>query len=108
MRPQDDRSQQLSLGLCCHDNGIRQAEDTPFELFVAESVQLVSFQKHWRSPTTLERRTGDVPRWLLLQLHDSGRPWNRRMRRAYRDLKHDSRTCMCSSTEISLTTTPMT
>jgi len=29
----------------------KQAEDTPFGLFVAENVQLVSCQKHWRSPT---------------------------------------------------------
>ena len=35
----------------------KQAEDTPFGLFVAENVQLVACQKHWRSPTRLERRT---------------------------------------------------
>src|SRR6218665_4217362 len=49
----------------------KQVEDTPFGFFVAESVQLVSCQKHWRSPTTLERRTEDVPRWLLLPLHEA-------------------------------------
>jgi len=32
----------------------KQAEDTPFGLFVAENVQLVSCQKHWWSPTRLE------------------------------------------------------
>src|SRR6218665_3975536 len=60
MRPQDDRSQQSILGLCDQDSGI-----------VAEYVQIVSCQKHWRSPTTLERCTEDVPRWLLLPLHEA-------------------------------------
>src|SRR6218665_1893849 len=60
MRPQDDRSQQSILGLCDQDSGI-----------VAENVQVVSCQKHWRSPTTLERRIEDVPRWLLLPLHEA-------------------------------------
>jgi len=45
----------------------KQAEDTPFGLFVAENVQLMSWQKHWRSPTRLERRTEDMPGWLLLK-----------------------------------------
>jgi len=49
----------------------KQAEDTPFGLFVAEYVRLVSCQKHWRSPTSLERRSDDVPGWLLLPLHEA-------------------------------------
>src|SRR6218665_2711760 len=49
----------------------KHAEDTPFGLFVAENVQLMSCQKHRQSPTRLERPTEDVPRWLLLPLHEA-------------------------------------
>jgi len=49
----------------------KQEEDTPVGLFVAENVQLVSCQKHCRSPTRLERRTEDVPRWLLLPFNEA-------------------------------------
>src|SRR6218665_3612312 len=34
------------------------------------SLQKTFNSCHWRSPTRLERRTEDVPRWLLLPLHE--------------------------------------
>src|SRR6218665_2359035 len=70
MRPQDNRSQPRPLRPR-QRHPTKHAEDTPFGLFVAENAQLVSCQKHWRSPTRLERRTEDVPGWLLLPLHEA-------------------------------------
>src|SRR6218665_312990 len=92
----------------------KQAEDTPFEFFVAENVQLVSCQKHWRSPTRLERRTEDVPRWLLLPLHEARILVDRGIvgcgEHNHRDLEHDSSTpeiCV-AALRSSLSISPMT
>src|SRR6218665_853176 len=74
MRTQDDRSQQSSLSLCDQDGGIRQSRrKIPHSDCSLQKTfnSYVSCQKHWRSPTRLERRTEDVPRWLLLPLHEA-------------------------------------
>src|SRR6218665_417955 len=96
MRLQDDRSQQSNLGLCDQDSGIRQSRrkiphsDCSLQKTFNSCLSETLAKPHQAGEAY--RRRAKVVAPATSCSADSGGPWDRRMRRAYRYLGHDSRT----------------
>src|SRR6218665_2604544 len=73
MRPEDNRGQQSSLSLYDQDSGIRQSRRKILhsDCSLQKTFNSCPVRSTGEAPPRLERRTEDVPGWLLLPLYEA-------------------------------------